>query len=370
MKRALAGMAIVVSVCAAGANSAHAEPVDDAVQVLRAALGEGVGGLGYPGAIGLIRRGDQVRRVGVGVGDLVAGTAADPGAPVRIGSITKMFVATVLLQLIGEGKVGLDDTVERWLPGVVRGNGHAGERIRVRHLLENTSGLVSYDRDPVFSALYAADVDPARVWEPRELVQISTASPPYADPGVKQVYSNTDFVLAAMVIEAATGRSAEAEIQSRIVTPLGLRHTFFPRSPEAGPDWMRGYFLVRDVSISNPTIHGAAGAMVSTLDDLAVFAGAQQDGRLLAPAQLSLLRSTFHEQGRDTGFAMGIYRWDSPCGPVWLKYGAVLGYFSAVATSDSGDKQVVLAANEYHLLSDSPSVLHLAAALERVFCTF
>ncbi|MFB8005088.1 serine hydrolase domain-containing protein [Nocardia sp. NPDC056000] len=363
-------MAIVVSVCAAGTNSAHAEPVDDAVQVLRAALGEGVGGLGYPGAIGLLRRGDKVVRVGVGVGDLTAGTAADPDAPVRIGSITKMFVATVLLQLIGEGKVSLDDTVERWLPGLVQGNGHAGERIQVRHLLENTSGMVSYDQDPVFSAMYAADVDQYRVWEPRELVAISTALPPYAAPGVKQVYSNTDFVLAAMVIEAATGHSVETEIQSRIVTPLGLRHTFFPRSPEVGPDWMRGYFLVRDVSVSNPTIHGAAGAMVSTLDDLAVFAGAQQDGRLLAPAQLSLLRSTFHEQGRDTGFAMGIYRWDSPCGPVWLKYGAVLGYFSAVATSSSGDKQVVLVANEYHLLSDSPSVLHLAAALERVFCTF
>ncbi len=338
-----------------------------AAEVLRGVLQEGVGVVGYPGAIGLVRKGDEVRRVGVGVGE-IGGGGVDTGARFRIGSITKMFVVTVLLQLVGEGRVSLEDSVQRWLPGVLERNGYAGERISLRQVLEDSSGVRDYLRDLGFSAMNAADMDPYRVWKPRELVDIATATPPYAAPGAELHYSNTNFVLAGMVIEAVTGQSVESEVRRRIVEPLGLRHTGFPQGPEIGREWLHGYFLARDVSVSNPTMYSWAGAMVSTLDDVAEFARAQQDGRLLAPAQLAQLRTTFKDDGVDSTFALAAYRWDSECGPAWLRTGAVPGYYSLVVTSESGDRQIVLASNEYHLIERTWATERFGTAVGRMFC--
>src|SRR5436309_155572 len=121
-------LAVAVAVVVSIAKPAAAQPLDSASDVLQSEMREGIAA-GFPGMIGLVRSGDEVRYLHAGVGDLVAGTSADPSARFRIGSVTKAFTATVLLQLESEGRLSLDDSVERWLPGVVHANGNAGERI-------------------------------------------------------------------------------------------------------------------------------------------------------------------------------------------------------------------------------------------------
>jgi D-alanyl-D-alanine carboxypeptidase len=111
------------------------------------------------------------------------------GDRVRVGSITKTFVATVVLQLVGEGKLRLTDSVERWLPGLVPN----GSAISVRQLLNHTSGLFSYDEDREFLA--ATDRDPLREWTPRELVAIATAHKPHFAPGAGWPYSGTGYIV-------------------------------------------------------------------------------------------------------------------------------------------------------------------------------
>ncbi|MFI9504383.1 serine hydrolase domain-containing protein [Nocardia sp. NPDC052566] len=352
---------------AATATPAAAAPLDAAAAIMAEGFEEGVAA-GYPGVIGLVRTGDDVRYVRAGVGDLATGVPADPAARFRIGSVTKAFVVTVLLQLAGEGRLSLDDSVERWLPGVVRGNGIAGELISIRQLLNHSSGLPEFLDDQWVSAQYVADLDPYRMWSPRTLVDIAMARPPYAAPGSGFHYANTNYVVAGMVIEAVTGGDPVAEIQRRIIEPLGLRHTAFATDPVPQGNWLRGYFLTRDVSISDPTAHGMAAGMVSTLDDLADFARAQQAG-LLAAGQLAELRATVETGRPDTDYGLGIARLRTDCGPMWAHIGSVLGYFTLVATDASGQRQIVIAGNEYHMIAASgPQVLLRTA--QRAFCEF
>ncbi|MGO4428014.1 serine hydrolase domain-containing protein, partial [Streptomyces sp. MCAF7] len=147
----------------------------------------------------------------------------------RIGSAAKTFTATVVLQLVGEGRMSLEDTVEQWLPGVVRGNDNDGSQITVRQLLQHTSGI--RDVLPEIPALNSADgyrAERFRTYTPAELVRLAIQHPPNFSPGAGWSYSNTNYVLAAMIIHEVTGRSWVQEVNDRIIRPLGLRDTSTP----------------------------------------------------------------------------------------------------------------------------------------------
>jgi len=270
------------------------------------------------------------------------------GGRFRIGSTTKAFVATVVLQLVAELRLRLDDTVAVWLPGVVPG----GNRITVRQLLNHTSGLVNYtDGMDLTAAGWLRQR--FRSWQPAELVALATAQPPLFEPGGGWAYSNTNYVLLGMVVEAVTGQNHATEIERRIIRPLGLRHTESPgeRVTIGGPH-AHGYLPVGpegsekpvDVTRMNASVAGAAGDMISTTADLNTFFHALLTGRLLPPAQLSAM--TTMVPGHNYG--LGLESTTLSCGVTLLGHGGgTFGYATGSFHTPDGRLHLSMSVNRY-----------------------
>ncbi|MFJ5075902.1 serine hydrolase domain-containing protein [Streptomyces sp. NPDC088553] len=270
----------------------------------------------------------------------------------RVGSITKTFVATVLLQLQAEGRLDLDDPVEKWLPGVVRGNGHDGRKITVRQLLNHTSGVYSVTSDPGFQEkIFGPGFLEHRYdrWTPRQLVDIAMTHAPDFAPGTDWNYSNTNYVLAGMVIEKVTGRPYGKAVENRIIKPLKLRATSVPgtdvRMPKpSSPAWSTlsadPDAQVHDVSELSPTIASAAGEMISDSNDLQTFYRALLKGRLLPKAEMREMTTTVPVSPElpGAGYGLGLMKQKLSCGKeIWGHGGGIHGSSSeAQATRDGG----------------------------------
>jgi len=341
----IAASAVLLSVLAAGpahANAADKVPADPGT--FRAAI-ERIVGDGVPGAIGLQRRGDRVDVVAAGLADVATARPMTADDRFRVGSITKTFVATLVLKLVAQGRLRLTDSVARWLPGLVPGGG----AITLRELLQHTSGIYDYASDPGF--LPAVEADPARVWQPRELVRIAVAHPPLFPPGTSYAYSNTDYILLGLIAEAATGQPLGQELQQQIFTPLGLRGTSFPDAATTLPlPHADGYLLGEpggplDTTLVSASIAWAAGAIVSTANDLARFYSLLLAGRLLpAPLLREMLRTVpTGPGGPGLGYGLGIFFEQLPCGTVWGHDGNFPGYSSDATRDDQ--RQVVVFIN-------------------------
>jgi D-alanyl-D-alanine carboxypeptidase len=304
---------------------------------------------GAPGAFAEVRAGHRTWRGAAGVADLDTGRPMRPGLRHRVGSVTKTFVATGLLQLAGEGRLRLDDPVRRWLPELAG----LDPRITVRMLLRHTSGLDDYLK-VVYGTL--EDIEANRAFDPWYLARVGVAMPPRAAPGGPHDYSNTNYVLAGLVLERVTGRDAAAELTRRIIRPLRLRDTYFPgaepfiRGPHA-----RGYVPwtdgPRDFSRDRMSWAWMAGELVSTTADLNRFYRALFGGRLLRPAQLAELRDTVPmrpETPAAGGYGLGVFWAPSPCGPVWGHDGVALGYLTVSLHSPDGRRQATVAVNTTH----------------------
>jgi D-alanyl-D-alanine carboxypeptidase len=337
-----AALAVMIFTLAAGPAAASVPAETPATQAtFRAALQRIVDD-GVPGVIGRARRGDQLVMAASGLADVATGRPMTAGDRVRVGSLTKTFVSTVVLQLVAEGRLRLSDGVARWLPGLVPGGG----AITLRELLQHTSGIFDYTNDPGFLPAVAAD--PARVWRPRELVRIAVAHPPLFPPGTSFAYSNTDYILLGLVTEAATGQPLERELRDRIFTPLGLRDTSLPYQDVTLPrPYAHGYLLNQrgapgpvDVTAVSPSIAWAAGGILSTAGDLARFYSALLTGGLLPPP---LLRQMLTTAG--AGYGLGIFPVQLTCGTVWGHTGDFPGYNSYAFTSRDGSRQAIVLIN-------------------------
>ena len=270
-----------------------------------------------------------------------------PSARFRVGSITKSMVATVVLQLVGEGTLRLDDSVERWLPGMVP----AGDSISVRQLLNHTSGIFNYTDDPAFVADLVGK--PAQYIPPERLVAIATAHPPLFPPGGGWSYSNTNYILAGLIIEAATGRTAKAQLTKRIFAPLGLRNTSFPVVDRRISGYhAHGYLLPGNpifptaqpldvTDLVSPSGAWTAGAVISTADDLSRFYGALLGGRLLPPALLQQMLTTV-QVDPVVGYGLGVFSIRTVCGTIWGHNGGVPGYNSFASNSRDGKRNLVM----------------------------
>ncbi|SCF65621.1 serine hydrolase [Streptomyces sp. Ncost-T10-10d] len=355
---------------ATGSSAAEAQTPAD---ILQAGAQQGIAD-GYPGVIGMVRKGDTTQYVHAGVGNRATKVPADPKATFRIGSNTKAFISTVLLQLEGEKRLSLDDTVARWLPGAVAANGYDGSKITIRQLLNHTSGLPDYLGALQISGPYFLNTNPREALPPQTLVDIGLGlRAPTSAPGEKFGYSNTNYVLVGMVIKAVTGSEPAAEVQRRIIEPLGLRDTSFPTAdPALYGNYLHGYvlraILIDDATVSNVQVSGNAGAIVSTMDDLATFTRALLTGELLEPAQMAELKTTVPVTA-DAGYGLGIEHVKLSCGKwAWGHNGAVLGYFSEWMTSEDGTEQVLHANNEFHMLAGTPGQTHTGTAMSDAFC--
>jgi D-alanyl-D-alanine carboxypeptidase len=299
---------------------------------------------GAPGALAVVRTPLGIRRAQAGLARRRPRTAMAATDRFRIASITKTFVATVVLQLVAEGKLSLDDPVERWLPGLLPNAGS----IEIRELLNHTSGLFDYLDDKGF--VQAVLAQPGRIWPPRKLVAIATAHPPLFPPGSDWSYSNTNYILLGLMIEAAVGTPLGQQLQQRFFDPLGLTETSFPTRARIDGAHAHGYVgfatlprlrSLLDTSPVSPSLAWAAGAIVSTGDDVTSFYAALLGGRLLPPELLDAMKTP----APGVHYGLGLLETDTPCGQAYGHEGDLLGHRSFVYARPDGTRVALVMVN-------------------------
>lgn len=327
----------------------------------RSALQKQVDAVGRTGTVGVLARstgphGD--RTATAGVADARTGREARSDDRFRIASLTKTYVSTVLLQLAGEGELSLDDTVDDWLPGVVSGNGNDGAKITVRQLLNQTSGLFDYTADlPLLGSAEEWAANRFTTWTDEQLVGIAMRHAPHFTPGDDWSYSNTNYVVAGMIIKKVTGRTWQREVTARVIRPLDLHDTLaLTTSPRIPGSHLKGYSAFGgsapaiDTTAVNPSSAGASGAMISTTGDLAAFHRALMGGKLLKPAQLKEMTTTVRAAELDQAwegarYGLGLAELPLSCGGSFYGHaGGTAGYASRTGVSPDGRRVVVLAA--------------------------
>jgi D-alanyl-D-alanine carboxypeptidase len=340
---------------AAGVKTTVATQLDDLVRnkVITAALIR-VGGRGADWT------------AAAGRADITSGRPANAAGYFRIGSITKTFVATVLLQLSDEGRLRLDDPIERHLPGLVPD----GEHITIRRLLDHTSGLYDYAHEPGYSTNRWRGADRFRTYRPRQLLEIAFAHPPNFPPGTGWRYSNTNYIPAALLIEKLTGRPYGEEITRRILRPLRLTQTIIPGTrPGLPPPHAHGYEILPngrtvDATRMNPSLDWAAGEMISTTRDLGRFFDALLGRRLTSKTALTAMRTTTATQA-GYEYGLGLQKYTLPCGTtLWGHGGELTGYLTFAFRADNG-RQMTISINPY---TRNPSTTEMFAIAGAVFC--
>lgn len=326
-----------------------AEPDNNAVMEDVARRVMAVGPPGYQARIGNDHR---VKRTAAGLADLATERPMTGRDQYEAGSNTKTFTAVLILQLVDRKQVELDAPVSKYLPGVVPN----GENITVRMLLNHTSGLYSYTDDPdLFSDL---ETNPQHVHTDQELLAIAAKGEPYFEPGAGWHYSNTNYILLGMIAQKLTGKSMPVLVKQRITDPLGMEHTYYanPRAVDTGPGYAHGYGVKFAgptpvyVDVSRWTLGwaGAAGAVISSTDNLATFFSAVLQGKLFSKAQLEEMKTTVAlPEGYPVkgGYGLGLMRLESPCGTVWGHGGDTIGHHSSAMATADGRNTVMTDAN-------------------------
>ncbi|WP_197523467.1 serine hydrolase domain-containing protein [Actinokineospora pegani] len=347
MRRLLVVVLAGLAVAGFAVAPAGADPVPDVLGEYRLAMGS-------LGAAQAVRDGDTVVGAGSGRTTLFGDTALDEDTRFRVGSQTKMTVATVVLQLVDEGELTLDDTVAQHLPGVLSGDGVDPAAITVRHLLTHRSGVPDYLGYLGGDYLQIAQVLFNPVWQisppsPQQL--IDSATPKGADfaAGTDGAYSNTGYTLLGMIVEQVTGRSIGTEVTERVITPAGMSSSFYAEAGQKAlpAPFARGYiayagYPLADYTGFEPAIWGAAAALVSTGEDMTRFLTALLTGELLSPARLADMRDVQPLPGIGD-YGLGLKRFDTACGTAWGHSGHVAGY--STFTVGRGDKAVALNVN-------------------------
>ncbi|MER7759338.1 serine hydrolase domain-containing protein [Streptomyces sp. NPDC097619] len=325
---------------------------------------------GAPGAMARYTGPGGVEVLKEGVSDRTTGAAMNSKAKFRIGSVTKTFSTVVLLQLAGEGKVALDEPVNRYLPGLL-----PDDRITVRHLLTHRSGLSDYTNVMFEHTVPGFEAVRNRVFTYQELVDLSLAEPRTTEPGVSYKYSNTNFVVVGMLIEKLTGRPVAKEYERRIIKPLKLKSTSYvhPKTAIKGVH-ARGYLHPDEagaplVDSTEQTVSWAqsAGAMISSEADLSTFVSALVRGRLLKPAQLDAMLTMTPTDTTNTRFyGLGLRRYDLTCGTqVYGHTGTVQGFYTYAFTTRDGKRTLAAMANTSNRGAANTA---LGGTLEAAFC--
>jgi D-alanyl-D-alanine carboxypeptidase len=297
-----------------------------------------------------------------GHADEPAARALDARDAFRIASVTKTFTATIVLQLVDEGVLRLEDTIDQWFPEVP----HAAE-ITLELLLSMRAGVWDFFyQDPTVASEYVTH--PLRQWTAAELYQILTAhAEPQFEPGAACVYSNANYFLLGQLVERVTGSSLGAEIASRILAPLGMTHTSFPTTAAMPDPHSHGYRAaasggLEDVTSVHPSLPGAGGAMISTLDDLRTWVRALYRGDLLSE-QTQARRLQFHPMSGSTCMRYGLGVMDA-CGFVGHN-GAILGFNNFTTYLPERDAVVIVVVNRCDETAAAPPATALWQGVTR-----
>ncbi|MGC0333917.1 D-alanyl-D-alanine carboxypeptidase [Streptomyces sp. SAI-170] len=323
---------------------------------------------GAPGAMARVDDHGIVHRVSSGVADRGTGRTITTNDRFRIGSVTKVFSAVVLLQLVDEGRLKLDAPVNRYLPGLL-----PDDRITVRHVLSHRSGLYDYTNDMFAKTVPGFESVRNKVFTYRQLVSRSLSRPRTGAPGAAYAYSNTNFVVAGMLIEKLTGKNVASAYRTRIIEPLKLRDTFYVHPDTALPGrYARGYLTpdeagARLVDSTRQTVSWAqsAGALISSAQDLNTFTSAVMRGKLTSTAMLQQM-TRWTPVNSTQAYGLGLRRRTLSCGiSVYGHTGAVQGYYTYAFTSKDGRRSLAALANT----SNNGKVLDtMLGTLESAFC--
>ncbi|OIK04211.1 serine hydrolase domain-containing protein [Streptomyces monashensis] len=343
-------LTVAAPVASAAARPAAAPAASSALDP--ATLGrtlDAVHDAGMYGIYSSVRDGSDRWAGASGVADVDTGRPVRPDLRHRVGSISKTFAAVAVLQQVERGRIRLDAPIGDYLPDLVPGE--RGREITVRMLLNHTSGIGDY----VLSAFpslrqrstASLDEDRFRSIAPEELVRLGLAAPATGRPGETWSYSNTNYVIAGLLLARVTGQDPEAYITRHVIDRAGLRHTSYPRSAYLrGPHsrmYENFYGLIdppRDYSVYDMSWAYTAGAIVSTTDDLNRFYRALLGGRLVGPDALRQMQTTV-PAGGGMNYGLGIYSVDVPgCGRFWGHDGAVFGAGTVALSSPDGSRQV------------------------------
>ncbi|WP_392896549.1 serine hydrolase domain-containing protein [Streptomyces sp. LN699] len=275
-----------------------------------------------------------------GVADKKTGTPMKSDLYTRIGSITKTFTITGVLQLVDAGKVGLDDPISRYVTGVP-----GGDSITLRQLAGMRSGLFNYTEDKAWLAQLRAD--PHQTYTPRGLLDIAFRHPPEFAPGTKWQYSNTNTVLLGMMIEKVSGQNLGDYLKEHVFTPLKLNDTSLPDDSAVPDPHAHGYTdftpngSVADATNWNPSWAWAAGGVISDLDDLHTWAPALADGTLLTKETQAERLKTRSVGVAGASYGLGILDFNG-----WLGHnGELPGYESIAAQLPAEDATLVVLVN-------------------------
>jgi D-alanyl-D-alanine carboxypeptidase len=378
----LVGVALLIVACSrAGstAGSSALKPIDQAA--LQTMVDTTAKELLIPGAVVLLRTPQGDFTAASGTTQLNTKNPPRADTHFRIASNTKTMTAAVIMQLAQESKLGLNDPVSKYVPGVPN-----GDNVAIAQLLEMRSGLYNYTNDPIISA--TIDTDPAKVWTPAELLAIAFAHPPNFPPGAEYEYNNTNYALLGLVAEKVDGKPLAQAMQDRLFGALGMQHTVLPASavntipdpyshgylygsssvalvgsppysPEVRAAARAGTLLPNDYTGLNHSFATAAGGVISTANDLATWIQTLVAGRVLNAAyQRRWLDSLQPEDsskpgGQQYGYGISQLRWGA--NTMYFHGGETPGYNSFIGYDLGNQVTLVVWTNLTVSLDEQPT---------------
>ncbi|MGW4480894.1 serine hydrolase domain-containing protein [Rhodococcus triatomae] len=337
-------------------DAALAARLDDAIESAMAQAS-------VPGAIVGIWGPDGNYVTAHGVADKATGAPMEADFYSRIGSVTKTFTVTGVLQLVDEGRVGLDDPIDTYVEGVP-----GGDRITIRQLARMQSGLANYTASEDFQKAFFANPDAP--FTPEQLLGYAFALPISFPPGAGFEYSNTNTTLLGLVVEKVSGMSLSDYVTEKIVTPLELEQTSFPTDATFPEPHAQGYTTQTldgaetTATDWNPSWGWAAGAMISTLDDLRIWGTALASGTLLSPETQAQRLETVSAPGYAPGVGYGLGIFDAEG---WIGHnGSLPGYQTVVVHLPEKDTTLAIMINTDEAYQGGEPSTFLATAITQV----
>jgi D-alanyl-D-alanine carboxypeptidase len=337
-----------------------------------------------PGEMLFVRLGDRSYTVAAGYADKARRTPMRAGDIFPIGSTTKTYTAVLVMRLVAQGKVALDAPVSKYLPGLLPD----GARITIRQLLSHTSGLDDFASDTRFVAPYLQGKF-GYAWTPRQMVAFAASQPRAFAPGTKFAYSNTNYIVLALLAERVGGESYERQLADYIFGPLKLNHTSLPANNRTLPD-VHGYVGLGaqvkaagaarvDSAALTPAFGWSAGGIRATAADEADFLRGLFSGKLLPAAQVAAMQDTSASGGAyglglmATGGFDSVWRSyteaiSTTCGRAWGHGGAFPGYYQLPISSPDGSRQAVLLVNTDETLLSPAQYKQVYNVLATAYC--
>jgi D-alanyl-D-alanine carboxypeptidase len=336
-----------LAACSDGDDTTTDGPLQPGTTARLEALAERAVDAGIPGVSVAVVSGDQTVLVARGVADRTTNEELTPDHRFRVASMTKSVVASIVLQLVQEGKLALSDTVEDWLPGMLPENGDAS----IEDLLRLQSGIFSYDEDERHMAPYiAGNFDHS--WAPEQLVALAAEHPALFEPGERFYYSNTNYVLLGLIVQKITGDSLSNVVRERITAPLGMSSSAMPTNSHLDAPFTHGYQLglaaepVDVTGISASAVFGN-GNLVSTAEEVARFYGALVHGDVVSKQQLPAMFTATRPRPNGVGYGMGVWLSGEtyPCEGFVGHDGADPGYLVTAQSNLTGTRQFAVLLN-------------------------